>query len=283
MSLINQRVTHKTFGEGNVVNYDDSYIKVDFESGAKKFVFPDAFAKYITLTDQRMAHLMNKKLQELKKERKKEALIRERQKAIEREKRYILEQKKRAKTRKIHPQLQSVFWCRPEEEDRVFTEWKVFIGNIKSGERKGQPRRLARMNQSSACLLTRREPHMPEEDRCIIGAFMAEEGFNGRLRMDGYIPAHPKYRIRLSERESEKMLFWNYYVNNRFPNNITWNSGRQRYFDNIWMAQILRDIVSLKEDPEEKKNAQLFLEYFCRINDINENKIPKAEGALTRS
>lgn len=283
MTLINQKVTHKTFGKGNVINYDDSYIKIGFESGTKKFVFPDAFEKYITLTDREMANLMNKKLEALNKERKKQALILERQKIIERKKQQILEQKKRARSRGIHPKLQSVFWCHPEEEDRLFAEWKVSVGKIKSGEQKGQPRRLARMNQNSACLLTIREPHMAEEDRRIIGAFMAEEGFNGRLRMDGYIPAHPKYRIRLTEPESKKMLFWNYYVNNRFPNNITWNSGRQRYFDNIWMARILEDILALKENPEEKKNTQLFLEYFCRLNNINENKIPKAEGVLTLS
>lgn len=282
MDLVNKKVIHETFGEGNVVNYNDSYIKINFESGDKRFVFPDAFGKYITLIDQGAATLVRKKIQKREEERKKEALRAKKEEALEQERQRILEQKERMKNRKIHPELQSVFWCKTQEEDRVFTEWKVFIGKIKSGNRKGQPRRLARMNQNSACLLTRREPDMPEEDRLILGVFMAEEGFNGRLCEDGYIPAHPEYRLRLSEQESEKMLFWNYYVNRRFPNKMTWNSGRQRYFDNIWMAQILRDIVSLKEKPKEREDAQRFLEYFCKINDINEEELPKANGALMR-
>ncbi len=47
-------------------------------------------------------------------------------------------------------------------------------------------------------------------------------------------------------------------MNKNFPTRITWNSGRQRYFDNIWMAQILRDIVSLKKKPGESESAQRF-------------------------
>ena len=32
---------------------------------------------------------------------------------------------------------------------------------------------------------------------------------------------------------------------------MTWNSRRYRYFDNIWMAQILRGIVALKRTPRK--------------------------------
>ena len=109
---------------------------------------------------------------------------------------------------------------------------------------------------------------------------MAPENFNGQSQEDGYIEAHPEHRLRLSEQESEKMLFWKYYKNKRFPDRMTWKSGRQRYFDNLWMAQILKDIVSLKKDPQEKKDAQLFLDYFCKSNHINVAQLPKPEGAL---
>lgn len=282
MNLINKKVEHETFGKGNVVSYNDSYIKINFESGIKKFVFPDVFDKYITLIDQRAADIVREKLQEREAEKNKEAIRLKKEKVLEQERQHILEQEKRMKNRKIHPELQSVFWCEDQEEDKIFTEWKVFTGEIKSGKRKGQPRRLARINQNSACLLTRRETDMLEEDRRILGVFMVDETFNGRMCKDGYIPAHPEFRLRLSDQESEKMLFWNYYVNRQFPNKMTWNSGRQRYFDNIWMAQILRDIVSLKEEPKEREKAQLFFEYFCKINRINEDKLPEANGALMR-
>ena len=183
-------------------------------------------------------------------------------------------------SRKVHPKQQSVFWCETGEEDKIFTEGRVFIGKVKSGKNKGQPRRLARMNWKSGCLLTRRKPGMPEKDRRILGVFMVEEGFNGQTCKDGYILAHPEYRLRLSEQESDKMLFWKYYMNKNFPTRMTWNSGRQRYFDNIWMAQILQDIVSLKKKPEEREGAQRFFEHFCKVNHINGGKLPKANGAL---
>ena len=282
MNLVNKQVTHEVFGKGSVVKYDDSYVSVKFPSGNKKFVFPDAFETYLTLTDQGAATLVNRKIQKQKEERRKIELELEEKRALERERQRSLNQRKRMKNRQIHPELQSVFWCKIEEQDKVFTDWSVFTGIIKSGKREGQPRRLARMNGNSACLITERNPDMLEKDRRIIGAFMVDEAFDGRTCKDGYIPAHPEYRLRLSEQESEKMLFWNYYVDERYPDRMTWNSGRQRYFDNIWMAQILRDIVSLKTDPEEQEYSQRFFEYFCKINRINEEELPKPNGALMR-
>ena len=280
MYLVDKKVIHETFGEGSVVNYNDNYIKIDFESGAKRFVFPDVFEKYMTLVDQKAVNLVKMKIQKRKEEKKKEELRLRKEKALERERQNILEQKKPMQSRKVHPKQQSVFWCEAGEEDKIFAEGRVFIGKVKNGKNKGQPRRLARINWKSGCLLTRREPHMPEKDRRILGVFMAEEGFNGQTCKDGYILAHPEYRLRLSEQESDKMLFWNYYMNKNFPTRMTWNSGRQRYFDNIWMAQILQDIVSLKKKPGEREDAQRFFEYFCKINHINGDKLPKANGAL---
>ncbi len=282
MNLVDKKVIHKTFGKGNVVNYDDSYIKINFESGTKKFVFPDVFGKYITLIDKKAANLVGKKIEKREEERKKEEIKLEEERALEQERQRILREEKLMQSRKIHPQLQSVFWSDPEEEEIIFTDWKVFAGTIKSGKKKGQPRRLPRMDKKSGCLITRREADMPEEDRRIVGLFLAEETFNGKTCEDGFIPAHPEYRIRLTEEESEKMLFWNYYFNENSPEQMIWNSGRQRYFDNEWMAQILRDIIDLKEDPEEKKKVGLFFEHFCRINRIKKDELPQANGSLMR-
>lgn len=278
MNLVNSEVVHETFGKGNVVNYNESYIRIHFKSGNKRFVFPDAFKKHIAFIDQRATNVVKEKMKAKEEERRKEALILQKKKALEEEKQRVLEEKKRRANCKINPKIQSVFWCEPEEN--IFEEWNVFTGEIKTGKKKGQPRKLARMNGNSACLITKRESHIPEEDRQILGLFLAEESFNGRKCEDGYIKAHPKYRLRLSKKESEKMLFWNYYHDKNFPNNTTWNSGRQRYFDNLWMAQVLRDIVSLREGLDEKEDAESFFQYFCEINQINKVELPKAEGAL---
>ena len=280
MDLVNKKVMHATFGEGNVTNCNDSYIKINFESGSKKFIFPDAFKKHVTFIDQDATKLVNKKIEENEEQRKEEELILEKERALEQELRNISNQKKRIKNGKVHSKVQSVFWCESDEEDEIFSDWKVFTGEIKSGDNKGEPRKLARMNQNSACLITRRKEDIPEEERQILGMFMANELFDGKLCEDGYITSHPEYRICLSEQESEKMLFWNYYVENGDSSKMVWNSGKQRYIDNVFIAQILRDIIDLREDPEEKKEAQAFLDYFCRINLINQSELANANGAL---
>ena len=63
---------------------------------------------------------------------------------------------------------------------------------------------------------------------------------------------------------------------------MTWNSGRHRYFDNVWMAQILQDIVALKNGSEEVELAQSFLEHFCDMNRLKETDLPSPNGALVR-
>lgn len=281
MDLVNREVIHGTFGKGNVIKCDDSYIRISFKSGDKRFVFPDAFKDFITFSDQKATDLVEEKLKIKEEKIKMEELLLQEERELEQERLDILEQEKKMKNHKIHPSIQSVFWLE-EKEEMAFEEWKVFTGEIKSGVNKGEPRKLVRMNNKSACLLTKRKDDI-EEERQILGLFMVEENFNGRECEDGYIKAHKDFRIKLSEEESEKMLFWNYYSDDKFPERTTWNSGKQRYFDNIWTAQILQDIVFLKEDPEEQKQVQDFLEYFCKINLIDKNKIPAVNGALINS
>ncbi|HLR21140.1 MAG TPA: hypothetical protein VK087_03965 [Tissierellaceae bacterium] len=282
MNLINEKVIHDTFGEGSIVDQSKDYLEVNFKSGSKRFVFPDVFANYMSLVDGEIANLVNKEVDKMKKERKKEALQLEREQKIEEERRDILRRERSIKNKKIHLASQSVFWCQQDEIEDIFTKWAVSVGTIKSGKRKGQPRRLARIDRNSACLLTVRPDDNSEKNRRIIGAFMSDIGSDDDLFKDGYIPAHSQHRIHLSEEESEKILFWNYYLNKRDPDRIVWKSGRQRYFDNIWMAQILRDILELRKDSEEEKDVQLFFEYFCQINSINMDEIPEANGPLSK-
>lgn len=59
---------------------------------------------------------------------------------------------------------------------------------------------------------------------------------------------------------------------------MTW-SGRHRYFDNIVMAQILKDLIELKS--EQEAQLQEFFDYFCTVNQIEED-IPEPKGPLTR-
>ncbi len=284
MNLINKQVIHKSFGKGSVVKHSDSRIEVNFKSGNKKFLFPDAFGRFLTLTDPNAADSIKHMLQKKQNRLREEALVIEKEREEKRkEERLTLEREKFLETFKIHPSSQAVFWCDEEELQDLFINWSVFTGMAKSGTKKGQPNRPIRLNKNSACLLTSRAFNTPEKERRIVGVFMVNESFIGKLCEDGIVSSDPKHRLQFTQEESKQLLFWNYYLNEKYPDNITWNSGRYRYFDNIWMAQILKDVVSLRADSQEKEAAQEFLDYFCHMNRIEGNEIPTPLGALLRA
>jgi len=283
VELLNQPVKHEVFGEGSVVELTDSYIEVDFPDGKKKFVFPDALGEHLFLQDEKVAAEMETLKKKIMKERHKEEEELERQRLEEFEKQQrLLERERLMKHHRLTPTSQVVFWIDDEEAEKVFDEWRIFTSLRQSGEDEGRPNRLVRLHQNSGVLLTAREPDQPEEERRIVGVFMVEENFIGKLCEDGFIPAHSRFRLRLSPEESEKLRFWKYYQNKRYPTNITWNSGRHRYFDNIWMAQILMDIAALKADQEEKQLMEDFIEHFLYLNQLERSDVPEPDGALVR-
>ncbi|MEH7252979.1 malate synthase [Neobacillus niacini] len=283
MNLINKKVTHKRFGMGSIVNHNDSSIEINFGSEAKKFVFPDVFGKHLKLHDKNVANSLEKIIQKMEMERQEEEWKKEEEKKLQQKNHELrLEHEKLMKNHKLHPESQLVFWCDTEEQNRSFSDWKVFSGVIKSGNNKGKPNKPIRLHQNSAVLLTAIDSSKPEKDRRILGVYMVNEDFIGKLCEDGYIPAHSTYKLQLTEQESDQMLMWKYYVNEKSPHKMTWNTGKYRYFDNLWMAQILLDIVSLKSDPVERELAQQFFEHFCKMNQITGQELPKPNGALMR-
>jgi hypothetical protein len=277
VNLINEEVTHKVFGEGNIVDHKESIVTIEFNEDVKKFVYPDAFGTFITLNDRSIA----KTFKEVFLQREMEEKALEIQLEEERE-RQVLEQqrKEKLKNHKIHESSQVVFWLDEEEQQNVFIDWQASTGQIQSGKNEGQPNRAARARPNSAGLLTVRKPDQPETERQILGLFMVNETFSGNLSDDEMVPSHAEFRIELTDQEAEKMLFWNYYVNKNHPHRTAWNTGKYRYFDNVLTAQILKDIIALRTDEEQIKEAEAILEYFCQMNAIDVNDIPEAGGAL---
>lgn len=51
MVFDNLKIKHKTFGDGTVTSMDGKYITASFGSFEKKFVYPDAFENFLTLSD----------------------------------------------------------------------------------------------------------------------------------------------------------------------------------------------------------------------------------------
>lgn len=279
---MDKKVTHKSFGNGRVVSISDDYIEISFTSGNKKFVFPDAFGSYLSLIDQSVAEKVKVLKGIREKERRLDEIEEAKERALQREERERrLERERPVNKNKINPSSQVVFWAKEKEADSIFTEWRVFPGVINSGVNKGTTRRLVRLDKNSACLFTARDHGQPEKNRRIIGLYMVDDDFARKPTEDGYIPAHPEYRLQLSEEESKDILFWNYYTNEKYPDKMTWNSGKSRYLDNVLIAQILKDIISKKKDTKEEENAQKFLKYFCKMNKIEESELQKPNGVLT--
>jgi hypothetical protein len=277
MNLINEEITHKVFGEGNIVEHEESIVTIKFKKDIKKFVYPDAFGKFITLKDRSIAKAFKEIF--LKKEMEEKALEMKREEEREQQ---VLEQQRQEKLKnhKIHESSQIVFWLDEEEQQNVFSDWQVSTGEIQSGENKGQPNKAARLSPNSSCILTARTSDQPETERLILGLYMVKETFSGNLIDDGMVPSHAEFRIELTNQEAEKMPFWNYYINKTFPHRTSWNSGKFRYFDNVWTAQIIKDIIALKTDEEQIKEAKNFLKYFCEMNALDIDNIPEADGAL---
>lgn len=283
MNLINKKVTHKLFGEGNIVKLNEVSIEINFASENKKFIYPDVFEKHLELHDSGDAKLIEQMIQLKEKQLKEKELKAEEERTL-----YLKQQKLRSEyerltnNHKLHSESQMVYWCDEEEQQSALAEWNVSTGIIKSGNHKGKPNKAVRLHRNSAVLLTARGSGVSEKERRILGVYMVDEEFIGKLSDDGNIPAHSKYKIQLTEQESEQLLFWNYYTNKKSPEKVSWSTGKYRYFDNVWMAQILVDIFSLKQDSVEKVLVHQFLNHFCKMNQISVEELEKPNGALAR-
>lgn len=278
MNLLHEEITHKVFGEGDIIDQDESFITIQFDNETKKFVYPDAFGTFIKLKNEEKAESLKDVVVELNKE--KEELEQERREENERLAQAI-HRRQQQKNHKKHESAQIVVWLDSEEEaQNVFSEWEASTGKIKSGKSKGEPNRPARLGPISAVLLTKRTEEEEETERKILGLYMVDENYTGNLTEEGKVPSHSEYKIQLTDEEADQMLFWNYYINKTYPDRTTWNSGKYRYYDNIWTAQILKDLIELRSGEESAKEAEDFLEYFCKMNELDKDNIPEAEGAL---
>lgn len=115
MKLINQIVTHKTFGEGKIIEQADSYLTIAFAVGDKRFVFPDSFGLFLKVKDPQI----DEQISELLKKQTVEREIKAAEKLIELEKLNRMQIAKvtssSSKTSKIsakfHPRANVAFKC----------------------------------------------------------------------------------------------------------------------------------------------------------------------------
>lgn len=167
------------------------------------------------------------------------------------------------------------FFC---YESSLLKTWKAGIGT----DYDGRPRRIGSDVRDGLAIMTSVFNKGEERNRFIFAVFFIRSQEFGDDMNEGSVSAvdgdKPQYVILLSRNEASKMKFWNYYSNPNEPNKIMWGTGLYRFVSHAISARILKDIVEIKEDAEEKRKAQEFLDMFCKTHDIT--TIPEKSGAL---
>ncbi len=262
MDIVNKSVRHDTFGTGKISDLKDEIISVRFNSAVRKFIFPDAFKEHLILTDKKSRQYVDEILEESE---------RERQITIKEE---ILESEKRKLFGSLPLSDNSQAAFAFNYNNRLKTEESrcVSSGIFRSGNSRGLPRTPSRIYPNSACVLTYRDKHEPEETRYIWGVFMANEDFVGPECSDGIIPAHDKYWIVLSDDECKKFSFWKYFSDSRNNESLKWGSVELKYFSNVTMSQILHDIFELRRRTDQRQLCEEFFDYYCELNKIDKQR-----------
>ena len=70
VELSGVNIEHKSFGVGKVIEQTDTYLKIEFSVGIKKFKFPEAFEKFLQCEDSNTNNIV---LEALESKKEKEA------------------------------------------------------------------------------------------------------------------------------------------------------------------------------------------------------------------
>ncbi len=248
MQLIGQAIRHKTFGKGIVTGLDEHVLTVCFSGGDKKFIYPDAFGQYLTLRNSAMQEKIRSLLAEQTAQEK--AHWQAVQDAQER--------KYRLQHFPISQNSQTAFHLDTAQAEQTLHRWSVSTGTYLSGSSKGEPRVPDRMKPNSLCLLTCRAADAPEEERRIVGLFMAPEDFFGIYCRDGMIPAHPIWRAALAE--PEQPLFWPYFSEGSAVRR--WGKTAMKYFTTAVAERILFDLCRSGAAPRKPAGLPSLLPLF---------------------
>lgn len=165
-------------------------------------------------------------------------------------------------------------------ESQMLRNWTALAGYVLKGDQKNKPMKMNKVQVNSLAVFTSREPGEPERDRFIFGVFLVDEVYQGDDYEEGYVKTKSKYKISLSRDEAHKMLFWNYYRNEKDPENIRWGQGLHRYLSDEQAVNILKDIVEIKAGTTDEYLAKDFLDYFCSVNALDQNEISPKSGTL---
>lgn len=255
MQLQGKAINHVKFGNGIIKELRDKYLIVDFVHGERKFLFPNVFVGFLSLTDKNAQLEIESMITDVITKERNEV-----EEGLNEQERIIRIQKL-----KVHPCSQAAFGLIQNNKKDVFDSWSIYSGAYLSGHSKGKPKQPIRMNLNSACLLTECSKGEAEKERRIIGAFMVRDDFDGRT-CNGQIESHSRYRIRLNEREM--LPYYKYLESDSKGNN--WGNTEYKYFSNEIMQSILRDMQKAVCDVERQQQVNEFYQYFCYVNRLKE-------------
>ena len=66
MELTGKKVKHSVFGVGTIIEYSGNSIKVEFPTKTSKFIYPDAFEKFIKAEDTAVQAAIIKEINDAK-------------------------------------------------------------------------------------------------------------------------------------------------------------------------------------------------------------------------
>ena len=66
MNLVNQKVNHRTYGVGIIIEQGDTYVIVEFQTKSSKFIYPDAFTNFIKAEDESTQAAILKDIEDIK-------------------------------------------------------------------------------------------------------------------------------------------------------------------------------------------------------------------------
>lgn len=164
-------------------------------------------------------------------------------------------------------------------ESQLLNQWRAYP-DIKFIENGGKTKNIKNVNQGSVVLLTTILPNEKEKDRIIFGAYFLEDKFDLEYKINGYLGAYDKHRIELSLEEAKMLKFWDFYYNKNNPEKINNSSVLYRYFDDMQSAQVLKAITEIKIGTEQEELSQEMFEHYCKIKNINVEKVSQPAGAL---
>lgn len=263
--LKNKSVRHKLWGTGIITAVEEKSVTIDFNGEEKKFVYPDAFKKFLTIEDDNIRKKTAAVIEEKDRIEEEESERKARERRVE-EKRLEVERARKARDKKSGKQINNehnvAFKTVITECGARFDDWTIRAGKDINGVSK----RIRHMEPNSIAVLTLTAGGMRESDRLIYGVFLVDEVFEGNNYREGFIKSSPKYRIRLVGDEMINMKFWDFYTNPNTPDSIKWGIGAFRYLDDKTAEKILAAIAEVKKGTDDEALAAELLEYYRKTH-----------------